>query len=71
MTATPEQVDTARALVLLAAKFEFLPKRLRDYASGLIIGWASPEQADALADALEETARQVRLNRPQFVLTME
>ncbi|GAA3060908.1 MULTISPECIES: hypothetical protein [Actinokineospora] len=71
MTATPEQVDTARAIVLLAAKLDTLPTRLRDYASGLIIGWASPEQADALADALEETARQIRLNRPRFVLTME
>ncbi|PPK70306.1 hypothetical protein V5P93_000815 [Actinokineospora auranticolor] len=71
MTATPEQVDTARALVLLAAKLDALPARLRDYASGLIIGWASPEQADALAAALEETARQVRRNKPQFVLTTE
>lgn len=68
MSTTPEQVDLAANLVALARKIEAVPARLRHHASGLVVGWASPEQADALADVLDETARQVRLHRPTTVV---
>jgi hypothetical protein len=61
---TPEQVDLAANLVALARKIEAIPTRLRHHASGLILDWATADQSDALADVLEETARQVRLNPP-------
>jgi hypothetical protein len=70
MTATPEQVDLASALVALANKIEKLPAKLRHHACGLIVGWASTEQADLLAEILEETARQVRLHRPGSVVNV-
>lgn len=65
MSASLEQVDLAANLAALAKVLDnvLLPK-MRDYASGLITEWSTPEKADALAAVLEETARQVRLNRP-------
>lgn len=68
MTTTPEQVDLAANLVALARKIDAIAARLRHHASGLVVGWASPDQADALAEVLEETARQVRLHRPTPVV---
>ncbi|MGH3862524.1 hypothetical protein [Actinokineospora sp.] len=68
MTTTPDQVDLAANLVVLARKIDAIPARLRHHASGLIVGWASADQADALADVLEETARQVRLHRTTGVV---
>ncbi|HVK24740.1 MAG TPA: hypothetical protein VM677_25555 [Actinokineospora sp.] len=68
MTATPEEADLACHLVALATKMDKLPARLRHHASGLIVGWATPEQTDALAEVMEETARQIRLHRPATVI---
>ena len=64
-SASLEQVDLAKNLAALAATVEesLLPK-MRDYAAGLVTAWATPEKADDLAAVLEETARQVRLCRP-------
>ncbi|MBC6450309.1 hypothetical protein [Actinokineospora xionganensis] len=68
MITTPEQADLAANLVAPARKMDPIPARLRHHASGLVVGWASADQADALAEVLEETARQVRLHRPTPVL---
>lgn len=68
MTTTPEQVDLAKNLVALAEKIEPLPGKLRTHATGLLVEWASPEQADLLAEVLEEIARQIRLHRPVTVI---
>lgn len=70
MSTTPEQVDLAANLVALAAKLDRIPAKLRHYAGGLIVGWASPEQADTLAEVMEETARQVRIHRPTVELNV-
>jgi hypothetical protein len=66
MTANPDQVDLARNVVALANVLTetFVPK-MRLFAAGLITDWSTPEKAGDLADVLEETARQIRLCRPE------
>lgn len=69
-----DEADLARALVLLAADLEAVPKRLRAFAAGNIIGWATDEQADGMAsvlddlgEMLQEAARQIRLSRAREI----
>ncbi|SDC75877.1 hypothetical protein [Actinokineospora iranica] len=71
VTPDPEQVDLAANLARLAARLDEVAhtitqtaKKARVYASGVVIGWATREQADQLAELFEEAARQVRLLRP-------
>lgn len=64
MSTDLDRIDLAANMSRLAAKLDKIAANMRNHASGLVIGWATPENADALADVLDETARQVRLNRP-------
>ncbi|MBC6451684.1 hypothetical protein [Actinokineospora xionganensis] len=65
MSAGLDQVDLAKNLVALAKVLDdVILRKLREYAAGLITEWSTPEKADDLAAVLEETARQVRLCRP-------
>ncbi|MGH3860605.1 hypothetical protein [Actinokineospora sp.] len=65
MSADLDQVDLAKNLVALAKVLDdVILRKLREYAAGLITEWSTPEKADDLAAVLEETARQVRLCRP-------
>lgn len=65
MSADLDHVDLAKNLVALARVLDdVIVWKLREYAAGLITEWSTPEKADDLAAVLEETARQVRLCRP-------
>lgn len=68
MSADLDRVDLAANLSRLAAKLDKIAANMRNHASGPVIGWATPENADALADVLDETARQIRLNRTSDTL---
>jgi hypothetical protein len=61
---TPEQVDLAASLMLLSTKLTGLATLCRGHAHGLIMCWANADNAESLAEILEETARLVRLNAP-------
>ncbi|GGS34920.1 MULTISPECIES: hypothetical protein [Actinokineospora] len=65
---TPEQVDLVSAVTRLADTLEDLLPLMRNYANGLIVGWATPEKADALAGVLEQTARLVREHAPHPII---
>ncbi|HVK21831.1 MAG TPA: hypothetical protein VM677_10770 [Actinokineospora sp.] len=56
---TPEQADLAANLVRLADKLDALAEAARRHAEGLILEWTSPDNARALAAALEVTANHV------------
>ncbi|MGH7630227.1 MAG: hypothetical protein ACREOF_12785 [Gemmatimonadales bacterium] len=65
---TVEQIDLAANLSRLAAKSDQVARKARVHAAGMVLEWATPEGADDLAAVLDETARQVRLNRPHRVV---
>ncbi|SDI96936.1 hypothetical protein SAMN05192558_104261 [Actinokineospora alba] len=57
---SPEEADLAANLVCLAVKLDTLAVAARQYARGLILEWTTPENAQALAAALETAAQHVR-----------
>lgn len=64
----PELTDFAANLVALANKLDALSARMRQHAQGVILEWTTAENADRLADVLENTAEHVRACRPAVVV---
>ncbi len=62
------EVDLAGDLVALAKAMDALAECARRHAAALIVGWASPESADALAEVLDDTAQLVRLHRQTIIV---
>ncbi|HVK22019.1 MAG TPA: hypothetical protein VM677_11720 [Actinokineospora sp.] len=66
---TSEETDLAANLVALADKLVVLAARCRQHAQGVILEWATTENADRLVDVLGTTAVHVRACRSAGVVS--